>query len=414
VTRTSAALDWLLDSDPAIRWQVLRDLLDAPEAEWRAERARVATEGWGARLLSLQDPDGSWAGGAFVPNDFSWEEWERVGQPWTPTSHVLTELREYGLDPASEAARRAVRLVGENVRWYEDEGGLFWGGETEECINGRTVADGCYFGVDMTLLVERLLGERLPDGGWNCERARGSTRSSFASTINVLDGLYEYERATGGTAESRAARRSGEEYLLARGLFRRLSTGEVADAEFLSFVHPHRWRYDVLRALDYLRAAAELGDGVPDPRLADAVDVVRRKQTPQTPDGRWLLDRKPGVVRGRRWRRRAVALADPPRPARTPLVGWRLVRLTGPPAAAPCVLFAALCSLCPHKVRKRTQGEGPKGATAAGIASARDVRRTCASRRRPRRTGASRPGDHQGLGRRDGQQRVPAALPAHR
>jgi hypothetical protein len=291
---TSAVTDWLLDSDPAIRWQVLRDLQDAPEAQWREERARVESEGWGARLLAHQDADGQWDGGSFIPRGFTPQEWTEVGQPWTTTSHVLSQLRELGLDPASAAASRTVRLVGENSRW--DEGGQpYWAGETEECINGRTVADGAYFGVDVSPIVTRLLGERLEDGGWNCERPRGSTRSSFDTTINVLEGLAEYERATGGTPESRAARRAGEEYLLQRRLFRRLSTGEPADEDYLSFLHPNRWRYDVLRALDYFRAAADLdGDG-PDPRLEEAVGHVRSKRTA---DGRWLLDRTP---RGRVW-----------------------------------------------------------------------------------------------------------------
>ena len=292
---TDPVLDWLLDSDPSIRWQVMRDLQDVPEPQWRRERARVETEGFGARLLALEDDDGQWAGGTFLPRDFEPSEWEEVGQPWTATTYALSQLRELGLDPTSESAVRAVRLVGENARWWDDDDYPFWGGETEECINGRVVADGAYFGVDMAPLVGRLLGEQMEDGGWNCERPNGSTRSSFATTINVLEGLLEHELATGGTEESRAARRAGEEFLLQRRLFRRLSTGAPADEAFLSFIHPNRWRYDVLRALDYFRAAAALGDGVPDPRLADAIDHVRAKQAP---DGRWLLDDTP---RGRTW-----------------------------------------------------------------------------------------------------------------
>jgi hypothetical protein len=197
-------IDWLLNSDPSIRWQVMRDLLNAPEPEWRAERAKVETEGWGARLLSYEDADGQWAGGAFLPNDFDPREWHEVGKPWTATTFSLTQLREFGLDPTSQRAQRAVELVGANSRW-EHAGEPYWEGEVEECINGRTVADGAYFGVDVTPIVDRLVGERLEDGGWNCERANGSVRSSFASTINVLEGLLEHERATGGTPESRRA-----------------------------------------------------------------------------------------------------------------------------------------------------------------------------------------------------------------
>jgi hypothetical protein len=287
------ATGWLLDSDPSIRWQTMRDVLGAPESQWRAERARVETEGWGARLLGLEDEDGQWAGGAFVPRGFDWQEWEDVGQPWTATSYALTQLREFGLDPSSDRARQAVEKVGASSRW-DHAGQPFWAGEVEECINGRTLADGAYFGVNVAPIAARLAGERLDDGGWNCERANGSVRSSFASTINVLEGLLEYESATGGTPASRAARASGEEFLLRRSLFRRLSTGETADEEFLTFLYPSRWYYDVLRALDYFRAAASRPGAVPDPRLAAAVERVR---SARKPDGRWLLGRSlPGRV----------------------------------------------------------------------------------------------------------------------
>jgi hypothetical protein len=279
-------IDWLFDSDPSIRWQAMRDLLDAPESEWAAERAKVETEGWGARLLSHQDEDGQWAGGAFVPAGFEPREWQERGQPWTATCYSLSQLREFGLDPLSDRARRTVELIGVNSHW--DQGNQpFWEGEVEECINGRTVADGAYFGVDVSSIVDRLVGERLDDGGWNCERINGSVRSSFASTINVLEGLLEYERATGGTPESREARRSGEEFLLERNLFRRLSTGEPADERFLSFLHPNRWRYDVLRALDYFRLSAMLTGADPDPRLGEVIDHVRSRRLE---DGTWPLD----------------------------------------------------------------------------------------------------------------------------
>jgi hypothetical protein len=285
--------DWLLDSDPAIRWQVLRDLLGAPVVQWSAERALVADFGWGARLLSLEDADGQWAGAAFVPADCTHEEWDQVGQPWTATAFTLDQLREFGLDPASEAARRAVRLIGENSRWEEGDQ-PFWEGEVEECINGRTVASGAYYGIDVAPIVARLVTEQLADGGWNCERANGSERSSFHTTINVLEGLLGYERATGGTPASRAARAGGEEFLLVRDLCRRLSTGKPADARFLLFTNPTRWRYDVLRGLDYFRDAAALTGTPPDPRLGDAIDHIRSRQRP---DGTWPLDRRdPGRV----------------------------------------------------------------------------------------------------------------------
>jgi hypothetical protein len=292
--RSSPAVDWLLDSDPSIRWQVMRDVLDAPEPEWAAERAEVEATGWGARLLAYEDEDGQWAGGAFAPKEFDPREWEEVGQPWTATTFSLSQLREFGLDPASDRARRAVELIGANSRW-EHDGQPYWEGEVEECINGRTVADGAYFGVDVAPIVDRLVGERLDDGGWNCERANGSSRSSFHSTINVLEGLLEFERATGGTPASREARASGEEFLLERSLFRRLSTGEPADERFLRLLHPSRWRYDVLRALDHFRSAAALTGAAPDPRLAEAVEHVRSRRLD---DGTWPLD---WTLPGRVW-----------------------------------------------------------------------------------------------------------------
>jgi hypothetical protein len=281
-----SVVEWLLNSDPSVRWQVLRDLRGAPEPEYRAERAKVETEGWGARLLACEDDDGQWAGGAFAPRDFDFREWQEVGQPWTATVFSLSQLREFGVDPSSDRIQRSVELIGANSHW-EYAGEPYWEGEVEECINGRIVADGAYFGVDVSHLAERLAGERLDDGGWNCERANGSVRSSFATTINVLEGLLEYERATGGTPQAHEARKSGEEYLLERNLFRRLSTGELADKQFLSFVHPNRWRYDVLRALDYFRSAAALTGAAPDPRLGEAVEHVRSRRTE---DGTWLLD----------------------------------------------------------------------------------------------------------------------------
>jgi hypothetical protein len=291
---SDAVIEWLLDSDPSIRWQAMRDLLGAPESAWTAERAKVETEGWGARLLSHQDADGQWAGGSFVPADFDPREWQERGQPWTATCFSLSQLREFGLDPASDRARRTVELIGANSRW--DEGGQpYWKGEVEECINGRTVADGAYFGVDVSSIVDRLLGERQDDGGWNCERSNGSVRSSFDTTINVLEGLLEYDRATGGTPESWEARRSAEEYLLKRDLFRRHSTGEPADERFLLFLHPNRWRYDVLRALDYFRSATTLTGADPDPRLGEAIDHLRSRRLA---DGTWPLDWRP---KGRVW-----------------------------------------------------------------------------------------------------------------
>jgi hypothetical protein len=279
-------LDWLLDSDPAIRWQVLRDLSGAPAEIVAAERARVATEGWGARVLALQGEDGQWEGGALFPADRSRSG---NGQPWTATAYSLVLLHDFGIDPQRDTVRRAVEQVRAHCRW-EHAGQPFFSGEIEPCINGMTVALGTYFDQDVDAIVARLVDEQLEDGGWNCEVENGSVRSSFHTTIRVLEGLLAHERATGGWAESIAARRLGEEYLLERRLFRRKSTGEVIDPAYLQFSFPTRWHYDVLRALEYFRA---VGDP-PDPRMAEAIDVLRSKQQPE---GRWLLENThPGAV----------------------------------------------------------------------------------------------------------------------
>jgi hypothetical protein len=262
-------IDWLLDSDPAIRWQVMQDLTDAPPDEVAAERAKVATEGWGAQILAAQPSDGVWGGGAYAPE-------------WTSTTPTLQLLRHFGLDPANDQARRALALVRVNARWEYDDLPYF-DGEVEPCINGQAVAIGAYFGQDIRVIVDRLLTEQMEDGGWNCEQENGSTRGSFETTINVLEGLLEYERATGANGDVTAARVRGQEYLLERRLLRRLSTGELAQPRWLYLAFPNGWHYDPLRALDYLRVA-----GVePDERMAEAIAIIESKRDA---DGRWVSD----------------------------------------------------------------------------------------------------------------------------
>jgi hypothetical protein len=262
--------DWLLDSDPAIRWQVMCDLTDAPADEVAAERARVAREGWGAQLLAAQDPDGRWSGGTFFPE-------------WISTLDALHMLYLFGLEPASEEARRAIASVHEAARWEYDANLRFFEGEVEPCINGRVVAIGAYFGQDVKGIVDRLLNDQMADGGWNCEQERGSTRGSFDSTLNVLEGLLEYERSTGANGDVSAARRRGEEYLLERRLLHRLSDGEIPQKRWLYVGFPNKWFYDVVRVLDYFRPARP----EPDERMAEALGIVESKRDA---DGRWPLD----------------------------------------------------------------------------------------------------------------------------
>jgi hypothetical protein len=277
-------IDWLIDSDPAIRWQVMRDLTGASRSAIAVERARVPREGLGEAILARQESDGSW---------------RRADAPiWLPTLFTLLLLRTTGVDPAEPAVESAVARLETSLRWNDRDGGwnlrpaetggnLFFEGEVEPCINGGVLALGAYFGRPAEDLAHRFVSEQLEDGGWNCEAPK-SKCSSFHTTICVLEGLFEYERAAGSTPELisqiAAARRRGEEYLLKRRLFRRLSTGEVANPEFLELAFPPRYHYDVLRALDYFRAANK----EPDPRVADAMGVVESRRRA---DGRWLLNR---------------------------------------------------------------------------------------------------------------------------
>lgn len=290
------ALAWLLDSDPALRWQVERDLLHEPAEVWEATRARIATEGFGARLLALQDPDGQWAGGAYFPAGFDFsgpEAAEGAGQPWTATTWSLNSLCEWGLDAAVLRERRTAELLAENSRWEYDDL-PYWGGEVDCCINAWTVANGVWLGADITGIVEWFLEHRMADGGWNCEWVEGSTRSSFHSTLNSLKGLVAYDAATGGTDATREARRSGEEYLLERALYRRLSTGEPVAHWVNHYAYPFRWLYSVLNAAEYFRQARLLDGGRPDPRLAQAIEMIRAARQP---DGTWIQERRhPGRV----------------------------------------------------------------------------------------------------------------------
>jgi hypothetical protein len=283
-----SVIRWLLNSDPSIRWQVMQDLTNTPAHEVAAERAKVATEGWGAQLLSLQGADGRWGGAAW-----------NLG--WNSTMHVLWLLRHLGLDPASAEAQRAVGLVRDQVTWQgsgppECDGNPFFAGELEPCINGQVATAGAYFGQDVSGIINRLLGEQLSDGGWNCEAPNNSMRSSFNTTICVLEALLEYERATGGSPEVTEARLRGQEYLLERRLFRRLSTGEVIErdrkggAAWTRFAFPAWWHYDVLRGLEYMRNAGV----TPDERMAEAIELVASKRNS---DVRWLLETQyPGVM----------------------------------------------------------------------------------------------------------------------
>jgi hypothetical protein len=286
-------LDWLLDSDPTLRWQVERDLARVASEVWMATRARIATEGFGAKLLAKQDADGQWAGGSFFPAGFlDSPEVEQPGQPWTATTWVLKDLREWGLDAAVLAG--TAELIGANSRWDYDSL-PYWGGEIDVCINSYTLASGAWLGADVSQLKEWFLGHRLADGGWNCEAEEGnSTRSSFHSTLNAVRGILRYEQTT-GDVDLRAARHGAEEYLLERRVMYRASTGELVGDFVTRFVYPNRYRYSALAALDHFRESALFEGAAPDPRLAEAIEAVRACRQP---DGTWL---QTTPLTGRTW-----------------------------------------------------------------------------------------------------------------
>ncbi|HYF73091.1 MAG TPA: hypothetical protein VD864_09730 [Nocardioides sp.] len=253
---------WLLEGDPAIRWQVLRDLLHAKPEVVTAERERVAAEGWGAALLAEQDDEGTWGGALYSPK-------------WTSTTYTLLLLRRLGLERGHSRALAGCRVLWDRAAVWD--GGLTLAKsirEPETCITAMLVLLAEDFGLDeprVAPTVAWLLGQQLDDGGWNCESVRsGSTRGSFHTTISVLEALDAHARGSGEVpvADALAA---GREYLLERALFRSRRTGEVVDPAYLRFPFPPQWHYDVLRGLEHLVAAG----APPDARAEEAVELVR-------------------------------------------------------------------------------------------------------------------------------------------
>ena len=274
-TPRPAHVRWLMDGDPGIRWQVMRDLIDQEPGAIAAERSRVATEGWGARLVAQQSSAGYWGDGA---------KWDLI------TLYSLVTLKDLGLDPTSKQARRMIERVEKRLVFRPLNNRPYLHGETEPCINGRILAIGAYFSEPNDALAKRLLGEQLEDGGWNCEawpflspKRPPSRRSSFHTTICVLEGLLDYERAGRKSPAVTKARKRGEQYLLERRMFRSLRTGKVIDERWLRFSFPVFWHYDVLRGLDYMRNAGVKPDG----HVREAIQIVMKRRHQ---NGRWPLN----------------------------------------------------------------------------------------------------------------------------
>jgi hypothetical protein len=280
--QTTDPISWLLEGDPAIRWQALRDLLDEPQTTYERERNQVASLGWGAQLLTRQDADGNWGGGLYSPK-------------WKSTTYTLLHLRQLGLPPGNEQALRGCEKF--YFRGLEKDGGinLFKSfRHSETCVNGMILSLLSYFRFPderIHSVAEFLLREQMPDGGWNCERIKGATHASFHTTISVLEGLTEYGSTyPQALAAVSPALDSGREFLLQHRLYQSHRTGQPADPAMTYMHFPPRWHYDFLRALDYFQTVkAQL-----DERMQPALELLENKRGQ---DGRWGLNAPwPGVV----------------------------------------------------------------------------------------------------------------------
>ena len=273
---------WLLDGDPAVRWQVLRDVVGADDRTVERERRKVAREGWGARLLAKQDPDGRWAAGKSSDGGL-------YSPKWISTTYTMLLLRDLGLPAGNRHARAACRLLLDEGLQRDGGVNYGWWGVSETCVSGMVLSILSYFEHNddrLDEIVGYLLAEQMPDGGWNCRRRRGATHSSVHTTISALEGLRHYELNRGrNLAAVRAAQRRGREFLLVHRLFRSHRTGEIIKPVFILFAFPARWHYDILRALDYFQAVKAPRD----PRMADAIGIV---ESTRRDDGRWTLQHR--------------------------------------------------------------------------------------------------------------------------
>jgi hypothetical protein len=271
-------IQWLLDGDSAVRWQVLRDLAGASDRAIEQERRKILRDGWGARLLAKQDPDGKWAGGLSSDGGL-------YSPKWISTTYTMLLLRDFGLPPNASQPQKACRLLLE--KGLQRDGGINYGWTgSETCITGMVLSLLSYFEYDdprLDTIANHLLDRQMPDGGWNCRRPYGATHSSVHTTISVLEGLRFYELyCPRNVRKIKAAQRRGREFLLMHRLFRSHRTGEIIKPVFIRFAFPPRWHYDILRALDYFQAV----NAPRDPRLSDAICIV---QESRRPDGRWAL-----------------------------------------------------------------------------------------------------------------------------
>ncbi len=269
-------ISWLLEGDPSIRWQVQRDLLNVSPAKYESERKKIAKEGWGARLLALQESNGHWSGGIYSPK-------------WTSTTYTMLTLRQLGLPPNNPQAKRACELFLDEG-FYTDGGINFFSyswKRSETCVTGMILALLAYFRYSderIHSIASYLINQQMPDGGWNCQLYKGATHSSFHTTILALEGLYEY-KCTYPEKKKKISqvRERGHEFLLAHRLYKSHRTGKIFDEAMTRMPFPHRWRYDFIRALDYFRTC----NAPREERMSDAIELLQKKQKK---DGLWPLN----------------------------------------------------------------------------------------------------------------------------
>ena len=280
LTRGDAVIEWLLEGDPVIRWQVMRDLLDEPAEAWEAERCRTVESGWVAEMLERQAPNGSWPKGR-----------------WTDSTWALLLLVACGLPEDHPSGRTTTeRRFGSYTPADDDVDGAFLLKRMDLCHLGFWLGLGAYFlrgDARLAPLGEAVLSAQYDDGGWNCQMRNYPERrhSSFNTTFNVLEGLRI--AAERGAVEERAFRESEAralEFMLAHRLYRSDKTGEVIAERFTHLTYPWHWHYKVLRGLDYFR----LTPAIHDERLDDSIELLRDRRKP---NGRWPLQKRiPGTL----------------------------------------------------------------------------------------------------------------------
>lgn len=269
-------LDWLLTGDVAIQYQVYRDLLGEARPDLQK---RIATEGWGARFLQARRPDGHWGRGFYQPK-------------WISTHYTLLDLKHLGIHPDYPSAQETIaRLVQEQK---SDDGGINPPGtikQSDVCINGMFLNYACYFGTaesGLHSIIDFIIRQQLPDGGFNCRFNRqGAVHSSLHSTISLLEGMDEYARQgyTYRLNELNRIANQAREFILQHSLFLSDHTGEIIDKRMLMLSFPSRWKYDILRALDYFRQV----NAPVDPRMMPALKIIKQKRRK---DGRWPVQAK--------------------------------------------------------------------------------------------------------------------------